>query len=143
LLRGREWSVPGRRIKVLFRPDMEKCSVKDACTTNCSAELISRAQITDADAELIRRRSGIGHLENICSSHWKELIVFFPLRQRKCCDPFKKHSKSVMKNLVEVTLPFANLSSCLLVAPLVPGMKLCKNCVSFVRTALSPAQIKN
>ncbi|XP_065658619.1 ARL14 effector protein-like [Hydra vulgaris] len=69
----------------------------------------------------------ISNLTTLCEKHATNYLKMYPLWQKACCDPFKKHTKKITKNLRVVTINESQdmMRSSLNIAP---GKKLCKPC---------------
>lgn len=68
----------------------------------------------------------------ICQHHKCEYLDYFDRRFKKCCDPFKKHTKTSTLNLRSIDIPMAADSVKYLGKSLVPGDKLCRYCFTEV-----------
>jgi len=102
----------------------------------CTPKLRSRQNIDDSTAEIIRRRAGLMRVDGICSYKNHVIVDLFPLSHKKCCNPFGKHSKPSTLQLRLTTLEMVHRYKTVLPAPLVPGKKLCTNCVKALNERL-------
>lgn len=132
-------NVFGVRIHNIF-PKKMSCSVGVVLSASCEGELLPRSAFTEDQAELIRRRTGTLRVDNVCDKHNAYVFKFFPLRQTSCCKPAGGHpTKTIKSGLDEIGLDFAREVEALgiLSAPLVPGKKLCSNCLKAIRVRIN------
>ncbi|XP_065667853.1 ARL14 effector protein-like [Hydra vulgaris] len=69
----------------------------------------------------------LSNLTTLCEKHATNYLKMYPIWQKACCDPFKKHTKKITKNLRVVTINESQdmMRSSLNIAP---GKKLCEPC---------------
>lgn len=63
----------------------------------------------------------------ICHHHEQKLLVQFAHLQKKCCDPFSMHKRTVKSSLREITLDSVKSFKSLGI-DVIPGKKLCPSC---------------
>ena len=73
------------------------------------------------------------NIKTLCYAHYQNEIHLFPLNQKTCVDPQSRHKKIIRKDLVPVSLSLARDCKSFTETRLVPGTKLCKNCLKFVK----------
>lgn len=73
---------------------------------------------------------------NICNYHTKKIISYYPNAYKRCCNPYKIHKKENTYRLMEITLEGADQVSNYLEIELIPGQKICKNCLEKVKDEL-------
>jgi len=92
---------------------------------------------TDQDKELLILRSGIDatHFHSqgvqVCHHHSKVFLSKYEFSQRKCCNPFSKHTKNIKTGLKPVNIEFVRIvtEKCAnLGLNIKPGQKLCVAC---------------
>ena len=59
--------------------------------------LIPVDKLDEVETKLVCYRTGIDEhkIKSICYHHKQTLLVKYELYQRRCCDPFKNHSKPI------------------------------------------------
>ena len=64
---------------------------------NCSETDFKKIDVlSKKDQELLTLRCNIiGNMSYICERHENKFLKLFELHQKKCCDPFRKHKKTI------------------------------------------------
>lgn len=101
--------------------------------------VVPYSALTDLDQLLIKKRAApADEIEAICDHHIDYFFKYFSSRQEWCCDPFKKHKIRNNYRLEIITLHTAlEFSQISAEISLVPGKKLCNNCVIKVKEFIS------
>ncbi|KAJ1529982.1 hypothetical protein ONE63_006710 [Megalurothrips usitatus] len=102
----------------------------------CSGDLRPRNSFDDNVAEIIRRRAGLLRVDSVCGFHFCQIVDLYPLSEKKCCNPVGKHSKPAVFQLRMITMEMVHKYRVVLPASLVPGKKLCTNCVKALNARL-------
>lgn len=103
---------------------------------------------TDVQKELLLWRTGIeqqGDLSNVCNHHKIEYLDRYEsYAHLRCCDPFKRHTKAIKRDLRVVSLDLAKqFREILHVRPtVIPGQKLCSTCRKHALSEISSADQK-
>ena len=61
--------------------------------------LVSINAWSEIDKQILSLRSGMLSIDSsttICNRHITTLMTMYELHQRKCCDPFQTHKKSIL-----------------------------------------------
>lgn len=108
-----------------------KCSVGLQTRTSCHESAISTSSVALTTDQLqileYRIKMNRSELVDICYHHKTHFLDKYELlHATKCCDPFKKHRKTVRKGLVRVTLNICRRHYYLTL--LAPGKRICTNC---------------
>ncbi|XP_065667364.1 uncharacterized protein LOC136087791 [Hydra vulgaris] len=105
------------------------CSIglmtSDACKGQ--QDVIGTLSNEEKIAISLRCNIELSNLTTLCEKHATNYLKMYPIWQKACCDPFKKHTKKITKNLRVVTINESQdmMRSSLNIAP---GKKLCKPC---------------
>ncbi|XP_057292003.1 uncharacterized protein LOC130614590 [Hydractinia symbiolongicarpus] len=94
----------------------------------CSGD--AEINLTNDEREIVTWRCNLSFtvvVERICNQHYSKYVKIYTLHQRKCCDPFKLHRKTVTKRLSTVTINLAKHMRNRNFAD-TPGQKICDNC---------------
>jgi hypothetical protein len=94
---------------------------------NCTE--FNSVKLSPNDSDLLSRRSNINieQCNQLCKVHYDRFIRLYTVNQKKCCDPFKKHKKTIAKDLRTISLEFVREVEHKI--KLIPGQKLCKHCL--------------
>ena len=105
--------------------------LKDGCDKKTFTRSVSQKtknEFTEEDMNLIKRRASYIDADfTICMHHEQLFLHKYGLNQKKCCDPMKKHKKSVKTSIREIALQEAD-SYVSLGIYVIPGQKLCPSC---------------
>ena len=94
------------------------------CKRNCEDCI----QINEENIKLVEYRSGSASAsEYICASDFNKYIKHWAINQLYCSDPFNVHKKKSKYKLRDISLE--NRITYSSICTLVPGSKLCKNCL--------------
>ncbi|XP_065673656.1 uncharacterized protein LOC136090720 [Hydra vulgaris] len=105
------------------------CSIglmpSDACKGQ--QDVIGTLSNEEKIAISLRCNIELSNLTTLCEKHATNYLKMYPIWQKACCNPFKKHTKKITKNLRVVTINESQdmMRSSLNIAP---GKKLCKPC---------------
>lgn len=128
---------------------MENCCVGTVTKTDCHPETYSKKklfyvyeELTSYEKALLSYR--ISHLSSkesanfICHHHKCRYLDYFSRSYTKCCDPFHRHRKQLtdQHQLRIIDLAIAGDSIRYLGKLLIPGDKLCRNCLSDVKNKI-------
>lgn len=100
----------------------------------CSDLFYSKENFTKDEWLLLKARSGLSKIRNVCAVHKLAYLSVYESKQTACCNPFKHHSKPARGDLRLITKDIYLKS---LAVPsiegsewrvLIPGQKLCKRC---------------
>ena len=88
---------------------------------------------TPEEQELLSLRCciSINADSTICEKHKLTYLKLFEVKQRKCCNPFRRHKKNITSGLTVVTLEETKYMK-LEGHHIVPGTKLCKTCKTHI-----------
>lgn len=99
--------------------------------------LISVVQLDAMDGKLIAYRIGIDEdkMKKICYHHKEALLTRYEYFEKRCCNPFKNHKKTIKGDLRPISVEMAYEAKAKLA--LIPGQKLCPLCRRKVRELFS------
>ncbi|KAG9331915.1 hypothetical protein JZ751_016577 [Albula glossodonta] len=119
----------------------ENCTIGVSLSEKCHLLEYSRrvgikrfSLLEDEKTELISRRTGLPCEDNdtVCLYHEQKILTYYPIFQKKCCDPLKKHKRPAKKSLREISLRMAKNWKEKLNVSVIPGNKLCPACLIYL-----------
>lgn len=130
---------------------MEYCVIGTVTKTACNLETFSKNKriCTFEDLNLQERASLSYRIKNlpttatanfICHHHKCKYLDYYSRSFTKCCDPFKRHRKPVTDQLRVIDLQIAGDSVKYLGRSLIPGDKLCRNCLVDITCKIKKAE---
>ncbi|KAJ8677403.1 hypothetical protein QAD02_013190 [Eretmocerus hayati] len=137
--------------------ELKICDIGAITQTDCHKQCYTKkneihdlSYVDQSDQVLLMHRiensqgDGKDHVKTICDHHsYMFLGPGYANLQRKCDDPDKVHKKSVNNQLREITLEMSDQFHDVSNIRLIPGKKLCTNCVSRVRLKIAEGANKN
>jgi hypothetical protein len=115
---------------------LEECSVGLTLGQRCHLPTFSSkhmllqtaSDLTEDELNVISCRASIPpiSLTTICNHHKAQLLLYFSVNQKYCCDPFKGHKNHVKGSLSIITSELAE--ACSQSIKLIPGKKICPRC---------------
>lgn len=116
--------------------DFAQCYLGETLQLECHKDWFTKKRallewdsISEEEQSVISARTGIVLNKSVCLHHKLMFGSCYASRQRYCCDPFFCHQKKVKSGLREISLAFSKSISPL---SLIPGKKLCVNCLTAV-----------
>ena len=91
----------------------------------CEEQSVHVLGLEDSNILKIREKVDVSQL---CDSHFTNLVQKYSFFQVACADPYQLHKKKMKERLVVVTMDMHRNNHILL-----PGQKVCRNCVGKVR----------
>ena len=112
-----------------------QCFLGQYLQDSCDSALTSVNELTDEEQELILWRSNSHSYclsdSYVCVKHKDRYLRRFSLHKKICCDPFKRHKRSVLSGLREVSLEKAKDFK-IRGFSIVPGEKMCPTCTKLI-----------
>src|SRR5882757_950974 len=106
--------------------DLDQCHKTTYCR---NSRFMLLSELSSTDYHLLQRRIRfnieLGQTSNICTHHKKVFLDRYEDLQKKCCDPFSDHKKTIRGKLIAINIETADALSTATNMEILPGWKLC------------------
>ena len=104
----------------------------ESCDLPCDNKVTKSNKLTDEEIEILEFRFGFS-MKFLCEQHYNDQFSRYKGWHNKCSDPLNIHAKTVKASLREIQLDFAKNVKRYTESRVVPGQKICINCVKKLR----------